>query len=253
VNKPTISVCLTIYDRTPEVLTKVFDSLDHQGHDELVVVLDRSPKKVNDWVRDYLHADSRATIVEIAGDPGWKGPAKAWNTGFARVTSELIYCLSSEVIQKLGNVGNAVGLLAERPAIVFGKAECTCGPTGTEVNWNGTAPGNLLVDSEHPRPLGFIWAGPMWAVRATTGFDEGYMGGFWYDDDDFTYRLWQLGIPFVFTDTIYGSHQHHERVELSRQGIAINAAYHQRKWGGTCRVTPVRQERRPGVTTWYSR
>ncbi len=45
-NKPTISVCLTVYDRAESVLTKVFDSLDHQAHDQLVVVLDRSPRKV---------------------------------------------------------------------------------------------------------------------------------------------------------------------------------------------------------------
>ena len=252
-NKPTISVCLTVYDRTPEVLSKVFDSLEHQAHDQLIVVLDRSPQKVNDWVRDYLFNDDRAEIVEIAGDPGWRGPAAAWNTAFARVRSELIYCLSSETIQKVGNVARAVEILTDYPAIVFGKAECTCGPTGTEVNWNGTAPGNLLVDSEHPRPLGFVWAGPMWAVRAIGGFDEGYMGGFWYDDDAFNYELWKLGIPFVFTDTIYGSHQHHERAELSQQGIAINAAYHQRKYGGTCRVVPVRLEREPGQTTWLHR
>jgi hypothetical protein len=216
-------------------------------------VLDRSPRKVNDWVRDYLFKDDRAEIVEIAGDPGWRGPAVAWNTAFARVKSELVYCLSSEVIQKAGNVARAVELLADRPAIVFGKAECTCGPTGTEVNWNGSAPGNLLVDSEHPRPLGFVWAGPMWAVRATGGFDEGYMGGFWYDDDDFNYRLWRLDLPFIFTDTIYGSHQHHERVELSGQGIAINAAYHQRKYPTGSRIVPVRVETQPGQTTWLHR
>lgn len=250
-NKPTISVVLTIYDRTPEVLTKVFDSLDHQAHDQLVVVLDRSPRKVNDFVRDYLFKDDRAEIVEIAGDPGWRGPAVAWNTGFARVKSELIYCLSSETVQKPGNVARAVELLEARPAIVFGKAECTCGPLGTEVNWGGTAPGNLLVDSQHPRPLGFVWAGPMWAIRATGGFDEGYMGGFWYDDDSFNYELWQLGLPLIFDDSIYGSHQHHERAELSQEGIARNQLYHQRKYPGGSRIVPARQEVRPGQTVWY--
>lgn len=115
-NKPTISVVLTVYSRAEDVLTRVFNSLDHQEHDQLVVVLDRSPRSVNDFVRDYFWKDDRAEIVEIVGEPGWRGPAAAWNTGFARVRSELVYCLSSETIQRPGNVGKAVALLSGNPS-----------------------------------------------------------------------------------------------------------------------------------------
>ena len=253
-NRPTISVCLTIYDRTPEVLTKVFDSLDHQAHDQLVVVLDRSPRKVNDWVRDYLFKDDRAEIVEIAGDPGWRGPAVAWNTAFARVKSELVYCLSSETIQAPCNVSKARDLLQGKPSILFGKAEC--GPVCPgEVAWNDGTPGSLLCDSQHPRPLGFIWAGPMWAVRAMGGYDEGFMAGFWYDDNAFFYEAWKLGLPFLFTDDIYGLHQHHERAELNEDGIRRNLDYLCEKYGSLAAtaINPSSVEHGKGWCKWVNR
>jgi hypothetical protein len=147
------------------------------------------------------------------------------------VSSELVYCLSSEVIQQAGNVATARSMLAERPSIIFGAVECSCGPGGNEVGWGPGGPGHILVDSHHPRPLGFIWAGPISAVRAVGGMDEGFMGGFWYDDYDFTWRLWQELPCFQFTDAIAGVHQHHDRAELTIQGIERNKAYMMSKHG----------------------
>lgn len=229
-NRPTISVCLTVYDRTEPVLTRVFDSLAHQAHDQIVIVLDRSPRSVNDFVRDYFWKDDRAEIVEIVGDPGWRGPAVAWNTGFARVRSELVYCLSSETIQEPGNVSKAVALLQGSPAILFGKAECGPDCPG-EVYWGDGTPPSLLCDSRHPRPLGFIWAGPMWAVRAIGGYDEGFQRGFWYDDNSFFFEMWRLGLDFLYVDSISGVHQHHERGELTEEGIRRNLDYLCEKYG----------------------
>jgi hypothetical protein len=251
-NRPTISVCLTVYDREESVLRKVFDSLANQAHDQLVIVLDRSPRSVSEYVRNYWFTDDRVDILDIAGKPGWLCPAKAWNEGFARVRSELVYCLSSETIQAQGNVRYAVDLLQNRPAILFGKAECGPDCPG-EVAWGDGTPANLLCDSKHPRPLGFIWAGPMSAIRATGGFDEGFMRGHWYDDDDLFYRIWQLGLPFVFTDLISGVHQHHERKELGEEGIRRNLDYYIEKYGrlGATAINPARIDREPGTTTWY--
>ena len=55
----------------------------------------------------------------------------------------------------------------------------------------------------------------MAAVRQVGGMDEGFMRGLWYDDDAFTYELWQTGLPFVFDDSVSGVHQHHERPVLA--------------------------------------
>jgi len=222
---PTVSVVMCINERPPEVMDAVFRSLAGEPFDQMVIVMDRSPSEVTKFVRDFWYGQKAVNIVEIAGKPGWLCPAKAWNIGWGRVSSELTYCISSEVIQAAGNISRAREILSGPPAVLFGKAECSCGPEGTEVNWHGRAPGNLLVDAAHPRPLGFIMALPTWALRMTKGMDEGFMRGYWYDDDDLIYRLWRLGLPFVFDDSVSGVHQHHERASLTQEGIAINRAY----------------------------
>ena len=250
--RPRITVVITVYDRPEDVLRRVFDSLAPQPFDEAVIVLDRTPAKCAEYCRGYWRSDGRVRFVEIAGKPGWLCPARAWNVGFGQVDTELVYCLSSEVIQDRENIRRTVDLLADQPAVLFGKAECSCGPQGTEVNWGGTAPGNLLVDSAHPRHLGFIWACPTWILRATGGFDEGFGGGFWYDDDDFNYRIWQQGAPFVFDDTISGFHQHHERPELSQEGIARNLAYITKKHPNGYRVIPNSVDHPHKTRTWWS-
>ena len=106
------------------------------------------------------------------------------------------------------------------------------------------------------RPLGFIWAAPAWAVKQINGYDEGFADGFWYDDDDFFFRLWQTGLDFVFTDDISGSHIHHERKTLDTKegyaGIQRNRDHMLTKhqvldlWHTVART----EERRPGRTTW---
>ena len=249
--RPTLAVCLTIYEREEAVLRKMFDSLLPQKFDQLVVVLDRSSAKTDNFVRSYLFKEDRAEIVSIAGKPGWLCPARAWNEAFSRVRTELVYCFSSETVQREGNVAHAAEQLAGVPAILFGKAECGPECPG-EVKWTDGAPGSLLCDSKHPRPLGFIWAGPMWAIRAIRGYDENFMRGHWYDDDDFFYRVWSLGIPFVFTDDIYGLHLHHERGELNEDSIRRNLDYYIEKYGklGATAITPSKTDREPGKTVW---
>ncbi len=247
-----VSVCLTIHDREISVLDTVFGSLKDQAHDEMVVVLDRVTPLLAESCRRYWASDPRAKFVEVEGAPGWLCPARAWNVGFRAVTSDSIYCLSSETVQAAGNVDKARQMLMDKPACIFGRAECSCGPEGHEVEWLGTAPGNLLCDAAHPRPLGFIWAAPISNVRAIGGFDEAFMHGWWYDDNDFFSRLWQSGLDFTFTNTISGTHLHHERPVLNtpagQAGIQRNAAYLQRKHGtmqpplGTPRLTRFSQD-----------
>lgn len=250
--RPTIAVCLTIHDRPEDVMRKVFDSLLPQKFDQLVVVLDRCSAATDNFVRSYLFDDDRAEIVSIAGKPGWLCPARAWNEAFSRVRTELVYCFSSETVQRAGNVAYAVDQLAGSPAILFGKAECSCGPLAGEVNWMDGTPHNLFCDSKHPRPLGFIWAGPMWVVRATGGYDEEMMRGHWFDDNCFFWRVWNLGLPFVFTDDLYGLHLHHERPQLTESSIQTNLDYIVEKYGSLAaiQIEPKRVEKEPGVTRW---
>jgi hypothetical protein len=225
-----LSALITLNDRDISVMDTVFDSMRYQDHDEFVIVLDRTPPPLAEYVRRWWSGDSRTRFVTIDGAPGWRSPVEAWNAGFRAVTGDFVYAFSSETVQRSQNLEHACALLAAEPrTLIFGKAECSCGPYGHEVNWNGTAPGNLLCDSEHPRPLGFIWAGPIDNVRRIGGYDEAFAAGFWYDDNDFFYQLWRSGLDFAFDDSVSGIHLHHERPGLAtpdgQAGIQRNASY----------------------------
>lgn len=252
-----LSACLTIHSRETPVLAAMFGSLREQPFDEMVVVLDRSPKEVEEAARDYWRGDRRVIFTKIEGPPGWGSPVPPWNRAFEIITGDVIFAFSSEVVHAPENIANARRILAEEPnSLVFGKASCSCGPNGGEVNWGGATPSNLLVDAAHPRPLGFIWAGPAANVRKVGGMDPEFAKGFWYDDDDFFIRLWRTGLDFIFDDSISGVHLHHPRPGLAtpegQAKIAINAAYMQRKHGT---IQPWAQTSRfaqslPGRTVW---
>jgi len=254
------TVVLTVYDRPRAVLSAVLDSLEDQGQQATIIVLDRPEQGLADWIRRTVEGRNlgEVKLPEIVGGKGWRCPAKAWNVGLARVDTRYVYCISSEVIQEPGNVERATNLLGRmtketgRRAILFGKAECSCGPEGKEVDWNGAAPGNLLVDAEHPRPLGFILAGPRESFNRIGGYDEGFMAGLWYDDDDLVFRLWQDGNDFLFDNSVSGVHQHHERPELFPSRVVMNHALMMSKHGHLSPIANVakRVMEGEGLTVW---
>ena len=246
-NRMTVSIVLTINNRSPEVSRQVAESLALPGNeaDELIVVLDRATPEAREgavnaysdiWNRPYNQ------FIDIDGPPGWKCPAKAWNAGFKAATSDLLYCISSEVVQEEGNVKKAVELctkwvggapdnkIVHYNTAVFGACHNST-PTQLVV---GAEPG-LLASSKMPRPLGFIVCMPRWAVDEIGGFDEEFMKGFWYDDDDLFIRLWHAGLSFLFDDSIHGTHLDHGRPGLEtkegQEGIERNAALMLKKHG----------------------
>lgn len=253
-----LSACLTINQRETPVLDAMFGSLRAQPFDEMVIVLDRSPHLIIECCRDYWAGDKRIVFTGIGGEPGWRSPVPAWNRAFETLTGTHLFAFSSEMVHAPQNIEVAKHMLARHPgAAIFGKASCSCGPKGQEVNWgDGTTPGNLLVDAAHPRPLGFIWAGPIASVRQIGGMDTEFAKGLWYDDDDFFYRLWQSGLNFIFTDEINGVHLHHERPVLTTpEGQALidrNARYMLKTWGTLRPISGVPKLAfyQPGLAQW---
>lgn len=255
-----ISVVLTINDRDPGTVADVLYSLDGQGQAETIVVLDGTPRELKERVHTQLATGEfgRVDTPEIVRAPGWLSPVKAMNVGFGHARADLLYVLSSDVVQSAGNVQTATRLVAGygKPVVLFGRAECSCGPRGREVVWPDGAPGNLLVSADHPRPLGFIMCLPRATMEAVGGFDERFASGYWYDDDDLVRRLWDVGADFLFDDTVGGVHQHHERPVLElphgQAGILRNQAAMMEKWGDLQPIhrVPKLVRRLPGRTVW---
>jgi len=59
-------------------------------------------------------------------------------------------------------------------------------------------------------------------IEAINGWDEDFMGGYAWEDDDFGRRFIQAGIKYTMKDSIVGEHQYHPRFKLNTDGSARN-------------------------------
>lgn len=59
-------------------------------------------------------------------------------------------------------------------------------------------------------------------VEAINGWDEEFMRGYAYEDNDFGERWKRAGLPFSVRDDIKARHQYHPRAETIPSGAAIN-------------------------------
>ena len=230
-----LSIILTVNNRTPEVSRLVAESLKLPGNEvnDIIVVMDRPTLEAEKGaIAAYGDRNLRLPVrfIYVKGSTGWKGPARAWNAGFKAATGDLFYCISSEVVQEAHNVEKARVLCADNNTVVFG----ACHNSIPENLVVGAEPGEL-VSSNMPRPLGFIVCMPKENVELVGGFDEKFMQGYWFDDDDFFLEMWHTGVDFVFDDGIHGTHLHHARPVLSTEegkaGILRNRAYMLKKHG----------------------
>ena len=89
-------------------------------------------------------------------------------------------------------------------------------------------------------------------VREAGPWDEAFDAGYWHDEGDYFFRLWSTGLPFVYTDDISGVHLHHERPDLTQDGIKRNTDYMMKKHGTTQPLAGVQKiaTYAPGRTTW---
>lgn len=59
-------------------------------------------------------------------------------------------------------------------------------------------------------------------VKSINGWDEEFMKGYAYEDNDFGDRWKRAGLPYEFRDDITAVHQYHPRSETIRNGSQIN-------------------------------
>lgn len=59
-------------------------------------------------------------------------------------------------------------------------------------------------------------------IEKINGWDEDFMNGYAYEDNDFGERWRRAGLPFMVRDDIQGIHQYHPRSETIRGGMARN-------------------------------
>jgi len=231
-------LAITIYDRTPEVIKAVCAGLSLPGNqpDAIAVCYDRAPAESMRALRSEcirLGIDLREEFLEDDAI-GPRCPSLAWNKALSMCDESHVFCMSSEIVLAPHSIGMAYHMskVAEDFMIV-GKAE-HCGqsyaypsPDGTKllcrtISWSG-----------RPSGLGFVWLLPMKAFRTVGGFDEVYMNGYCYEDDDFVLRMWNNGTDFLFCDDIIGFHLEHKRDHLKDQDgkVSINENVFVKRFG----------------------
>jgi len=212
-------LAITLYDRTPEVIRAVCAGLSLPGNqpDAVAVCYDRAPKASVCALRfECSRLGIKLREVFLEDDAiGPRCPSLAWNKALSLCDESHVFCMSSEVVLAPHSIGMAYHMseVAENFMIV-GKAE-HCGQSYAYPSPDGSKlMCRTITWSGRPSGLGFAWLLPMKAFRAVNGFDETYMQGYCYEDDDFVLRMWNNGTDFMFCDDIIGFHLEHRRDHL---------------------------------------
>lgn len=97
--------------------------------------------------------------------------------------------------------------------------------------WDEDTDGNLtlLVSSTYRCEMPYMYFLAMFQkkdIEAINGWDEDFMNGYAYEDNDFGDRWIRAGLPFEVRDDIQGVHQYHPRGETIRGGMATNMQHY---------------------------
>jgi glycosyltransferase involved in cell wall biosynthesis len=228
------SILMTTFDREPEIMLATLRSLRRSGvssDDELVIVDDGSTEGINDYLKAYLEQNfSNQVYLSLPGDypafrtKGFNCPSKAFNVGLEVCRGERLIVMSSDVWV----TPNA--LKAARAVDV------------DEMAWS---PMVIDLDSRMeyvgPRrlfPMPWFLVTSTEAVRSIGGWDEQYLAGLCYEDNDFVGRLvLKLG-TFACDWNFVVYHQSHYQQAYDVDDDEIKAAndrnrqYTLDKWGG---------------------
>ena len=233
------TLAITIYDRTPEVIRAMCAGLSLPGNrpDVVAVCYDRAPEASVDQLRDECNRLG-FELWESHLDDDFRGPrcpSLAWNTVLATTKDPHVFCMSSDVVLAPHSIGMAYHMSAVGDnCMIVGRAE----HCGQSYAWPGPDnPEHLkwrtITWSGKPSGLGFAWLLPMKAYKDVGGFDEGYMKGYCYEDDDFVLKMWNSGSDFLFCDDIVGFHLEHKRDHLRDEDgrVALNGKIFLERWG----------------------
>lgn len=170
----------------------------------------RSYKKVSHFLQlNHLGKDVR--LLPYTHDLGFN-PSKAFNIGVRESKYDNIIITSPEVKP-------STEVLKQLTEYIGQNVIC-------EV-WDEWHNGNLtlLVNSIHRGDSPAMYFLAMFNkkdIEAINGWDEDFMKGYAYEDNDFGERWKRAGLPFIVVDEIKALHQYHPRNETIRNGMATN-------------------------------
>ena len=172
------------------------------------------PTREKEAVAQYLKEhglDKNVNLIPYTVEVGFN-PSRAFNIGVRASKYENIIITSPEV-KPSTDVLEQLSHLLDKNVI------CEA--------WDEAEDGNLtlLVSSIYRADSPYMYFLGMFRkedIEKINGWDEDFMLGYAYEDNDFGERWNRAGIPFEVHDEIKVLHQYHPRAETIRNGAAIN-------------------------------
>ena len=164
-------------------------------------------------VYDYLNAHDLmqdVCLISYKHEVGFNC-SKALNIGVRHATTNRVIITSPEVMPNsniLPDLEAPVNIICQ----VYDQNED--GETGMSLV-------NTIFRSETPA-MYFLACFNREDILAINGWDEAFMDGYAYEDNDFGNRWVRAGIPFVIRDDLTALHQYHPRAETIPGGWATN-------------------------------
>jgi glycosyltransferase involved in cell wall biosynthesis len=217
------SILLTVYNRPVGVLSSVLRHLEANGLDdsEVVIVDDGSTIDYSPVAIHYEHLP--ITWLKKEQGPAYRingsnNPAAAWNFAIEHSSGDNVVLLSSDCkIHKdtLRAIGENGGKFWQ-PAVS---------------DWKTAS---VFLGRTRIYPMGWVAAMPRTVVEKINGFDEEYMNGMAFEDNDFTARVALETGQVVIDEMRWAVHISHPLTNYSddRRGFKISEAYTRKKWGG---------------------
>lgn len=226
------SILLTLHDREPEVILATLRSLYRSGGAgmQIIMVDDRSRLDYS-WVKQYAEARFREVVCIETGDyEAWRmkggenSPAKAFNIALNSASHERVIIMSSDVIVTPNAVVGAIMARIEKGPWVCRVVDLD---TGRE-----------YCGQQKLFPMPWFLVAKKEDCVAVGGWDESYLQGLCYEDNDFIGRL-SAHKGFLLFDwgcTVWHNSHDQPAYKIEDPEIAKandrNKAITMKKWGG---------------------
>lgn len=176
------------------------------------------PTREKEAVAQYLKEqglDKNVNLISYRVERGFN-PSKAFNIGVRNSKFNNIIITSPEVKP-------TTEVLAQFKESLDKNIICQ--------TWDEDIDGNLtlLVSSTYRNEMPYMYFLAMFKkedIEKINGWDEEFMNGYAYEDNDFGDRWIRAGLPFEVRDDIQGVHQYHLRGETIRGGMATNMQHY---------------------------
>lgn len=173
------------------------------------------PTRSHDEIKAYLKEHKLlkdVRLIPYTHELGYN-PSKALNLGFKNAKYDRVIITSPEVCPKT-NVLDQLEEVLEQNIVcqVFDQAE------------DGTTNFSLVNNAYRNENPGMYFLAMFQKkdIESINGWDEDFMLGYAYEDNDFGDRWVRAGLPFTVREDIQAIHQYHPRNVTIHNGVEIN-------------------------------